>query len=154
MKRIYTLLIITFLTGVASESYGQYILRPPTVRYSRPSQRGNILYVANSIINTGAAAQTTEIPPAGTGKNNTFLANYIDIDGDATTFSSSSADLNLASCTQVLFAGLYWGAGRGGIGGAAPANTTNDTAWITAAANTIRFKLPGGWLYKHYRHHF
>jgi uncharacterized repeat protein (TIGR01451 family) len=144
MKRIYTLLIITFLIGVASESYGQYILRPPTSRFSRPSQRGNILYVANSIINTGAAAQTTENPPAGTSNNNGFLANYIDIDGDATTFSSSSANLTLASCTQVLFAGLYWGAGRGGIGGAPPANSTNDTAWITAAANTIRFKLPVG----------
>ncbi len=144
MKRIIPLLVITLLIGVASESYGQYILRPPTSRFSRPSQRGNILYVANSIINTGAAAQTTENPPAGTSNNNGFPTNYIDIDGDASTFSSSSANLTLASCTQVLFAGLYWGAGRGGIGGAPPANSTNDTAWITAAANTIRFKLPVG----------
>ena len=127
MKKIYTLLIVTFLIGVVSESYGQYILRPPTIRFDRASQKGNILYVANSIINTGAAAQTTENPPAGTSNNNGFLANYIDIDGDATTFSSSSANLNLASCTQVLFAGLYWGAGRGGISGAPPAGSTNDT---------------------------
>ena len=150
------LLIASLLIVVLSHlSYGQYILRAPAARFSRPSQRGNIVYVANSIINsstppTPVAARFMEAPPgaAGTGSNNNgYTTNYIDIDGDATTYSSSSANLNLASCTEVLFAGLYWGAGRGGVGGAAPANSTNDTAWIAAAANPadqVRFRLPGG----------
>lgn len=49
-------------------------------------------------------------------------------------FNSSTADLNLASCSQVLFAGLYWGAGEG--------SNTGSTAWITGQ-NTCKLKLPG-----------
>jgi uncharacterized repeat protein (TIGR01451 family) len=51
------------------------------------------------------------------------------------TFSSSSADLNLPStCSEVMFAGLYWGATLGG---------TNNTAWRTTAKDTIKLKIPG-----------
>ena len=37
---------------------------------------------------------------------------YIDIDGDASTFSSSSADLDIPNpnCYRIKYAGLYWGA--------------------------------------------
>jgi len=52
----------------------------------------------------------------------------------AGTFNSSSADLNLASCSNVLFAGLYWGAGQGASG--------TNTAWITGET-TCKLKLPG-----------
>jgi len=50
------------------------------------------------------------------------------------TWNSSSADLNLPSCSNVLFAGLYWGSGQGG-GGA-------NVAWITGET-TCKLKLPG-----------
>jgi len=51
------------------------------------------------------------------------------------TFNSSTADLNLPACSQVLFAGLYWGADQGTSG--------TDSAWITAGYNTIKLKIPG-----------
>ncbi len=51
------------------------------------------------------------------------------------TFNSSTADLNLPACSQVLFAGLYWGADQGTSG--------TDSAWITAGFNTIKLKIPG-----------
>ena len=51
------------------------------------------------------------------------------------TFSSSSADLNLPSCSNVLFAGLYWGADQGISG--------TDSTWVTAGFNTIKLKIPG-----------
>lgn len=35
---------------------------------------------------------------------------HVDVDGDATTFNSSSADLDLPDGATVLWAGLYWGA--------------------------------------------
>ena len=54
--------------------------------------------------------------------------------GDNGTFNSSTADLNLPSCSNVLFAGLYWGAGEGVNGG--------STAWITGETN-CKLKLPG-----------
>ena len=61
-----------------------------------------------------------------------FLGNYLN-----TTFNSSSADLNLPSCSQVLWAGLYWGADQGIY--------PTDTSWITGDANkTIKLKIPGG----------
>ncbi len=50
------------------------------------------------------------------------------------TFNSTTADLNLPSCSNILFAGLYWGAGQG-AGGA-------NTAWITGET-TCKLKVPG-----------
>ncbi|WP_462255473.1 T9SS type A sorting domain-containing protein [Ferruginibacter sp.] len=54
-------------------------------------------------------------------------------------FSSSTADLNLPSCSQVLFAGLYWGATQG-------TNGTN-TLWIVNET-TVKLKLPGSAVYQ------
>jgi uncharacterized repeat protein (TIGR01451 family) len=53
---------------------------------------------------------------------------------DNGTFNSSSADLNLSSCSSILFAGLYWGAGEGA--------SSNNTSWITGET-TCKIKLPG-----------
>ncbi len=50
------------------------------------------------------------------------------------TFNSSSADLDLPACSQVLFAGLYWGATQGTDG--------TNTAWITSETS-VKLKLPG-----------
>ncbi|MEO6254651.1 MAG: hypothetical protein ABIO79_15170, partial [Ferruginibacter sp.] len=55
------------------------------------------------------------------------------------TFNSSTADLNLPSCSQVLFAGLYWGADQGISG--------TDSTWQTAGFNTIKLKIPGAATY-------
>ncbi|MBL0273608.1 MAG: T9SS type A sorting domain-containing protein [Chitinophagaceae bacterium] len=61
-----------------------------------------------------------------------LLGNYLN-----TTFNSSTADLNLPSCSQILWAGLYWGADQGTYG--------TDSSWITGDADkTIKFKIPGG----------
>lgn len=53
---------------------------------------------------------------------------------DGVIFNSSSADLNLPSCSQVLFAGLYWGATQGTDG--------TNVSWITNETR-IKIKLPG-----------
>ena len=55
------------------------------------------------------------------------------------TFNSSTADLNLPSCSNVLFAGLYWGADQGTSG--------TDSIWQTAGYNTIKLKIPGDAFY-------
>ncbi len=47
----------------------------------------------------------------GTSFNNRRTFGYIDVDGDGSTFSSSSADLDLTSgCERIAYAGLYWAA--------------------------------------------
>ncbi len=139
MKK-YLFIIFTLVVCIESTVQAQYILRPPTVRFSRPSQRGNIVYVANSIINTGALAQTTEIPPAGTGKNNSFTGNHIDVDAIVFPTNNSSTAESQSYATVLLFY-LQDFIGRAGVGGTA--TSRNDTSWITAAANTVKFKLPG-----------
>lgn len=53
---------------------------------------------------------------------------------DPAIFNSSSADLSLPSCTQVLFAGLYWGASQGTDG--------TNTSWIISETS-VKFKIPG-----------
>lgn len=57
---------------------------------------------------------------------------------DPLIFNSSSADLSLPSCSQVLFAGLYWGATQGTDG--------TNTAWITGET-AVKLKLPGAGAY-------
>jgi len=56
------------------------------------------------------------------------------------TQNSSSSDLNLPACSQILFAGLYWGADEGISG--------TDSTWITAGFNTIKLKIPGAATYQ------
>ncbi len=55
------------------------------------------------------------------------------------TFCSSSGDLSLPSCTNVLWAGLYWGASQGTDG--------TNTSWITGE-NIIEIKVPGSSVYQ------
>lgn len=58
--------------------------------------------------------------------------NYVDIDGNSATFMSSSDSLNLANCSEVLWAGLYW-SGRG---------TSSISNWNIR--NQVRIKVGNG----------
>jgi uncharacterized repeat protein (TIGR01451 family) len=49
-------------------------------------------------------------------------------------YNSSSADLNVAPCSEIIFAGLYWGTSLGG---------RNDAIWRTSKKDTVMLKLPG-----------
>ena len=53
----------------------------------------------NSIVN---------VPYNGNFGNNNWIREYVDIDGDNTTFSSSSSTLATPDCSQIYYAGLYW----------------------------------------------
>src|SRR5205085_3963352 len=68
---VFTLLVLNSLTA--------QIIRPFSLRYSNPSVRGNIVFVANNIITSGG--NTTEAPPGGTGTNNGTAAVNVDIEG-------------------------------------------------------------------------
>jgi hypothetical protein len=104
--------------------------------------RGDVTLAANTIMTCPSSAACTS-GRAGTGgsiNNQDFVMTYVDVDSDATTFDSSSANLTLPSGSTVLFAGLYWGADTtaGGSGAAAPS---------PAARNTVKLKVPGGATY-------
>ncbi|MEP7280085.1 MAG: T9SS type A sorting domain-containing protein [Bacteroidota bacterium] len=53
------------------------------------------------------------------------------------TFNSTSSDLSLASCSEVLWAGLYWGASLGG---------SADSSW-RVGYDTVLLKVPGAGAY-------
>ena len=89
----------------------------------------------NTCTGGNCATAHAEAPPGGVGVDNDFVQTYVDIDGDASTFMSSSDSLNLPSCSTISFAGLYWGAG-GAIGEA------NGTHWATRA--NVKLKVNAG----------
>ena len=65
------------------------------------------MFVSNNILtcescNPGKLAN----PPGGSAINDSYVSKYIDIDNDPSTFSSSSADLNLPDCSEISFAGF------------------------------------------------
>src|SRR5690606_29809944 len=67
--------------------------------------KGDLVFVANNIV----SIDNTNVAYNGGVNNDNQDMQYIDIDGDPTTFSSSSAELNAPSCSAVVYAGLYWG---------------------------------------------
>lgn len=111
-------IIIIFLNFLLSSAYAQ--LHKSMSKEFQITQRGGIVYVANAFIScsanpltSGGLCQTAvnEMPPiaAGAHMNNNFgYGTPIDIDGDPSTYMSSSDSLNLPPCSEITFAGLYW----------------------------------------------
>ncbi|MGB5508263.1 hypothetical protein, partial [Robiginitalea sp.] len=109
--------------------------------------RGDIIFVGNNILNRASASNPAQAndPYNGTQNNNSLWMEYIDIDGDPSTFSSSSAELSVpdADCSLIRYAGLYWASTypneRSTNGGAPFDGTPRFEDW-----NEIKFRLPGG----------
>ncbi len=96
---------------------------------------GDVVLVGNMILHcSGNATACTNArnttTPGGT-INNGYTMVYVDIDSDASTFSSSSAQLVLPAGSNILFAGLYW-AGQS----------------ANASRNQIRLMVPGSTTYQ------
>ncbi|TGD59683.1 T9SS type A sorting domain-containing protein [Flavobacterium humi] len=89
-------------------------LKPFSPRYDA-DVKGDMLLIGNNILNRKTATIEPEISYNGSGFNSDFIMEYIDIDTDAATFSSSSANLTNPrpggdNCYKIVYAGLYWGA--------------------------------------------
>jgi gliding motility-associated-like protein len=129
---------LAFLLFVCTSIGIAQVITPFTIRY-QTTQKGGIRYISNTAVscNGGGGCNTAraENPPAGTGTDNGFTAAYVDIDGDASTFQSSSDSLDLASCSEVLWAGLYWGA-ENQSGGSNYANRNQCKIKVNSGAYT------------------
>ncbi|MEO8406713.1 MAG: hypothetical protein ABI480_19020, partial [Chitinophagaceae bacterium] len=122
---------LAFILGFAVFSHAQ-LVTAFTIRY-QSTQKGGIRYLSNtSATCSGGCAGTSEVPPAGTSSDNGFTAVYVDVDADATTFSSSSDSLALPSCSQISWAGLYWG------------GEMTNVATNYATRNQVSIKTNGG----------
>jgi uncharacterized repeat protein (TIGR01451 family) len=104
-----TLLLILLMVCM-NHLYAQ-VITPFSIRY-QATQKGGIRYISNTTVTcsgVGCGAGRAEVPPAGTSTDNGFTAAYVDMDTDGSTFSSSSDSIALPTCSQVSWAGLYWG---------------------------------------------
>ncbi len=102
------------------------IVRAFTPRYS-VNQPGDITLIANTLMTCSAGGTCTNGQNGNGGllNDNDFTMVYVDVDGDATTFNSSSATLTMPAGTSVLWAGLYW------------------SGWsANAARGTVKFQTP------------
>ena len=116
------------------------------IRYQN-NIKGDLTFVANNIVNRDGGTGNTqpEDPYNATGNSSTYNdwlnQQYIDIDGDATTFSSSSATFNFPQpdCNLIRYAGLYWSATYPSeqAGQALGTNRQNDF-------NQVKLMVPGG----------
>ncbi len=96
---------ISLFLFMGLQTYAQNYV-PFTPRFNR-DVRGDIVLIGNNILGPDNNAFNDN-----TVYNHNVDMQYIDIDGDPSTFSSSSADLEIPNpnCYRIIHAGLYWGA--------------------------------------------
>ena len=102
--------------------------------------KGDVLLIGNSIIKGKGRAN----PFNTAGDNNSFEGEYIDVDTDPTTFSSSTAQLAINnSCKRIVFAGLYWASIYPNEVSTNASQTFTGTQRLNDW-NQVKFKLPNG----------
>ncbi len=116
-KQLQTqLLVLSLILGTLFSITAQEIV-PLSQRVSKSNIHGDLTMIGNSIVglaysNDENVAYNPNEAYNGNLNNGNSISEYIDIDSDATTFSSSSADLATPrpDCTTIAYAGLYWSA--------------------------------------------
>jgi len=124
-KSTLVVLILLICFSSLAQTY-----KPFTIRENL-DVRGSMLVIGNNILGPN------NLPYNNLNRDNQDIdMQYIDIDGDTSTFSSSSADLLLpdhadgsaTTCYRVAYAALYWGA--------------TLQSGSRANINQVRFKMP------------
>ncbi|WP_019670866.1 T9SS type B sorting domain-containing protein [Eudoraea adriatica] len=139
-KFLFTCVVLFSFVGISQE-FNNF-----EVRYQN-NLRGDLTFIANNIVNRDGGTGNSEPEDAynSTGNSSTYNdwldMQYIDVDGDPSTFSSSSATFNFpqASCNLIRYAGLYWSATYPSAQAGQPlgAGRQNDF-------NQVKLMVPGG----------
>jgi uncharacterized repeat protein (TIGR01451 family) len=123
--------VFAILALIASAGSAQaQVARAFTTRFTTQTT-GTLTLIGNTLMTCPATdGQCANAQGGGGGgnvNNQNFSMRYVDVDGDPSTFASSTATLSLPSGSTVLWAGLYWG------------------GWsIAAARSNVKFAVPGG----------
>ncbi|MGJ5640677.1 T9SS type B sorting domain-containing protein [Formosa sp. S-31] len=126
---IFAMLLCSVLS-YAQNNYGNHVPFKP--RFDQ-TLKGDILLIGNNILNRNENGNGNKPndPYYGDGQNGKLDMQYIDIDNDNSTFSSSSADLTVPTdCYKIVYAGLYWA-------GISYEDNRSDL-------NKVKFKVPNG----------
>jgi len=99
---------------------------PFVQRYEKQGINGDLIILSNT--NLG---KFKDQPYNGPDVNNQSDMVFIDIDNDASTFNSSSANFTTDACNKIVYAGLYWG-------------TKIPSDINISSRNEVKFKVPGG----------
>ncbi|NVN90475.1 MAG: DUF11 domain-containing protein [Desulfuromonadales bacterium] len=113
LKRMTTVLFNLALLALFCGQGAHAADRSFTRRFNA-NANGDIKLIGNTSMTcqdgtTGGGITCAAAQAGGLANNNDFTMRDVDIDSDSTTFNSSSADLNLSSGSNILWAGLYWG---------------------------------------------
>ncbi|MEI7508057.1 MAG: hypothetical protein WCJ62_01170 [Flavobacterium sp.] len=139
-------LAVIFLIGF-SVSFAQFSV-PFKTRYEG-TVKGDMISIANNIMNRVDYNNAANNPYYNrtnlSNSNDAFQMQYIDIDADESTFSSSSAELFYENPKnkKILYAGLYWSANykyNSGIEKSENKFIADDPA--RESINTIKIKFP------------
>lgn len=139
-------LAVIFLVGF-SDSFAQFSV-PFKTRYEG-TVKGDMISIANNIMNRVDYNNAANNPYYNrtnlSNSNDAFQMQYIDIDADESTFSSSSAELFYENPKnkKILYAGLYWSANykyNSGIEKSENKFIADDPA--RESINTIKIKFP------------
>lgn len=128
-------LLIGALAAPASASDQAFTSRFAQTLHGNISAVGNTLMTCPSSSACTAAQNGTSSGAALS--NNSYTMARVDVDGDASTFDSSSATVSLPAGSTVVWAGLYWAADTSAGSGGSSAPTAS-------AKGTVKLKVPGG----------
>ena len=114
---------------------------PFTPRFSE-SVNGDITIIANNMVSDTPTGNYTQ------NSNNNFPLVFVDIDSDASTFNSSSANLSdpspTSACLEFKRAYLYWAAANKEYGTNGDGNTSgNGSSEPSWSYNQVKLMLPG-----------
>ncbi len=131
-------LIVVLALCFGMVSYAQNYV-PFTPRFNE-DLKGDIVLIGNNILGPNNDAFNN-----GSVYNHNVNMQYIDIDGDASTFSSSSADLEIPNpnCYRIIYAGLYWGAVNPGSEPITEVKIKGPTGAYNDVTGTVIFEANG-----------
>ena len=129
---LLAVLVWAVLPAAASGAFREF-----DVRFTA-DEPGDIALIGNTVMSCSTSAACTTARNGGANNNNEFTMVNVDVDATAPGANSSTADLSLPAGSQVLFAGLYWGA----ISGSATRNkaalkTPATSGYATMTASTL-----------------
>ena len=136
------------------------VIRPFTTVFSQQTN-GSIQITGNTVMTCGTTTACTQAQNGATaGSNNNFTMTHLDVDNDASTTRSSSANLTIPTGGRVLYAGLFWGAARSagtggnaatGSPGAMKLRAPGATGYTTLTADRIDNQTSGNLDYSAYK---
>ena len=110
MRRV--LILTTFFVALIASTASASAAEIPFKQVFSQDVNGSIAIAANGLVQCDPLNTQCALALFRKGQklnNNDWAMQYVDVDADPDSFSSSSSQLDLPAGARVLFAGLYWG---------------------------------------------